>query len=879
MKNQSIHPPKLADKIFQWYCNQAMVEDLHGDLEEIFYDNVKKMSLRKAKLWYWRQVISLIFSYAIKRRKKNAAHHPFSSSANNLDMLKNYFKIAVRSLARQKFFSIINVLGLSIGMSISLLLVAMLSYVFRYDTFHVNRDRIYRVISYTDDLQRNDAYASAPVPLAELLRNDYTGIDEVVRVNSSLSADATFNEKTIPLQGYFADANFLTVFSFPLLKGNPETALTKINSLVITESAATKMFGDEDALGKVITMGDFGDFVITGLMKDHPKNSHLYFEVIASYETLVAFQRQQQSVANSWTDFRDNYIYLLLPKEKETDGINSFLARVSRKTYKSTPNFKAQFELQSLNDIAPGPELRDQIGPEWGYASLSIFGVLTLMILVPACFNYASISMSRAMKRSKEIGLRKVVGGQRSQIFFQFVMETVIITLVALAGSFLIFIMIRHEFISMLVSSAGLELNTDPITIICFVLFAIVVGFLSGIVPATYFSRISPVNAFKKNFAMKMMKGINFRKVLIVGQFAISLGFIMSVVIVLNQYRASLAHNYGFNQENILDVALKDVDPQIFKNEFSRLASVQSLSMSSNIVGTSTAGSVWVQEATGTDSIEVSQLFADEGFIQNMGLTLLSGNSFEERYPDKEKFVVVNETFLKSFKIGRPADALNRTFKISNDREVIVIGVVKDFNYASLREPIKNFFLRYDPKQFRYANLKIKSSDIYTTISGMESVWRTFKTEEKFQADFFSDELDEAYSFYFVMIKICGFLGLLAISISCLGLLGMVVYTVEIRTKEVGVRKVMGASEYNVVYLLSRDFIKLMVIASMIATPLTYLFFDKIFLKLQSSYAIQVGIAEIVISLLIMLLFGAATVFSQTIRAARSNPVDTLRME
>jgi ABC-type antimicrobial peptide transport system permease subunit len=758
----------------------------------------------------------------------------------------------------------------------------MVSFVSRYDTFHVNKERIYRITSDADDLQRNFTLACAPAALSDKLSHEYAGIESVIRINRTFRAEAVYDTKQVPLSGYFADPQFLEVFTFPLIKGNIRTALSQPNSMLITEKAAYKMFRDEDPIGKVITMGDYGDFSITGVLKDHPKNSHMYFEVIAPYEALIAYEKRVNlPITSSWTEFRDNYIYLLLPEGHDPDQVNQFLKRIAKEPYRQSANFKADFQLQALLDIVPGPIIRNEIGQEWDYASLSIFGFLTLLILVPACFNYASISMSRAMKRSKEIGLRKVVGGQRHQIFMQFIMETVMITLLALAGAYFIFLLIRDEFLSMLVSSDGLDLSTDGMTIFYFVLFAVFVGFMAGVVPAAYYSKLNPVQAFKNQLAVKALRGINFRKVLIVGQFALSLGFIMTVVIVASQYRNSLNYNFGFDQENILDVELKTVKPEVFRNEFSRLSTVQHLSMSSNILGTSTAGSEWVQEAGMTDSTEVYQMFVDENYLSNMGLELSAGKNFSFADGDPKKQVIVNEEFLKAFKISSPQDALNKSFQIKGiEGDVMVAGVVRNFHYTSLREPISSFFFRYDPSQFAYANLKVKANDMAGAISNMEQVWRTFNTGDTFSSKFFADEIEEAYDFYFVMIKVCGFLGLLAISVSCLGLLGMVVYTVETRTKEVGVRKVMGATDANVVVLLSKDFLRLMIIAAIIAIPATYLFFDLLFFQaLAGAHSFGIGISDIVISLVIMLFLGGATVLSQTIKAARSKPVDTLRYE
>ncbi|HEY9045600.1 MAG TPA: ABC transporter permease, partial [Ohtaekwangia sp.] len=750
---KTVKPPRLADKIFAWYCDPIYTEDLCGDLEEIFYNDLENMPVYKAKLEYWQRILSLLFSYAIKKRKQRSAHHYYSYSSFHPAMLKNYFLIATRNLAKHKFFTIINALGLAVGMSIGLLLIAMLSFLWTYDAFHVNKDRIYRVISITDNNVKVRALATAPSAIAQNLKDNYTGIEKVVRINNSLSAEAHYLNKAIPLQGYYADDNFLQVFTFPLLKGNVAQALVKPNTMVMTEEAATKMFGEEDAIGKVIEMGGH-DFEITGLLKNYSKNSHMEFEVLASYQTLLSSATTEQ--LNNWVEFPGSYIYILFPEQHNVSDIESYLNTVATKQYANNKDFSARFELQALTDIAPGRELRYQIGPEWDYLSIGIFIVLTAMILLPACFNYANISISRALKRMKEIGLRKVMGGQRNQIFLQFITETVIITLLALILSYYIFLTAREQFLLMLADRTGLDLSMNLRTMLYFVLFALAVGIIAGIIPAVYFSKLTPIQALRTKPVSKGISRLSLRKALIVGQFALSLGFIMSVVIVLSQYRHTLNHNFGFDQENILDVPLQGADPQVFRNEFSKLTSVQSISMSSDVVGASGLESIWVKDGERTDSSEVSQMFIDEKYINNMKLSLLAGSNFSEDIAQNRKHIIVNEEFLKAFAIKDVASAIGESFILPEGEEVVVAGVVRNFHYMPLTEPIRSFFFRYDASRFQYANIKMIITDVFASITQMESAWKLFAGEKKFEAKFFDDEIREAYSFYFSMIKICG---------------------------------------------------------------------------------------------------------------------------
>lgn len=869
-------PPRLAGRLLEWYCQQASVEDLYGDLDELFYHDVQNLSVQKARLRYWRQVLSLVFSYAIKRRKEQASYHAFSSSTITIFMLKNYFQIASRSLAKHKVFTIINVVGLSVGMSVGLLFIALLSFLWTYDNFHLNKDSIYRVISRVDDNVRNRDYASAPLQLADRIQQEYPGVQNVVRISATLNTEVVYERKELSIQGYFVEPGFFEMFSFSWLKGNSRS-LERPNTIALTEKAAKRIVGDVDPVGKTITIGELGDFEIIGLLRDHPKNSHMQFEALASFATLEKPHQAGSAANSSWTEFHNSYVYLLVPDANVIAGLQHYLNGVSEEVYSNEKDFTASFELQALNDIVPGRILSDTIGADWDYASLAVFAALALMILLPACFNYTNISISRALKRMKEVGLRKVMGGAQRQIFFQFIVETVLITLVALIFSYPIFHYTRGEFLSMLVGGADLvSLDLTGTIVVLFILFALGVGLIAGIVPALYFSKLSPVQALKSKPVGKVGRRLGFRKVLIVGQFALSLGFITGVVIVLNQYRQTLSFDFGFEQANILDVPLQNVDPEIFRHEFSKLADVQRVSMSSGIPGATAIQTCYVHRSD-RDSSEVYQMFVDEHYLPNLRLKLLAGQNFTSTEAGKAG-VIVNEEFLKEFGIDGPLSAVGQSFVLVDKSDITIVGVVKNFHYAELREPVRSFFFRYDPSQFEYANLKITSADMLKTFTQLEEAWKQVGGEKKFTAKFFDDEIEETYSFYLVMVKMCAFLGFLAITISCLGLLGMVIFVVENRTKEVGIRKVMGASSVGIMYLLSKDFVKLMIIAAMVSLPLTYLFFDKIYLR-TVAFKTPIGVMEIVVSLLIMVTLGIVTILSQTARAASVNPVDTMRCE
>ena len=516
-------------------------------------------------------------------------------------MLINYFKIAYRVLYRNKFFTVLNVIGLALGMSLSLLFIALLSFLNRYDDFHPHRDRIYRVITQLYDKQENPRYASAPGGLAQKLK-DFTGVEKVVRIHRSLYGDAILGEKKIRLDGYFADSEFFEVFNFPFLQGNRTTALTNPNTIVISETEAKKIFGSKEPMGEIIRIDPYGNFVITGIFKDLPENSHMQFGAIASYATLISdkgatFLEDKEG----WKSFEGSYIYFRLFKDSEPDNIERYLNEIAKQRY-AKQNIKASFKLQPLDKIVPSPELYDQIGPNWDYLGLFLIGLITLVVLIPACSNYINLSISQSLERMKEIGVRKVMGGQKKQIFLQFIVESTTIVLVALLLSYLIYELIRKDFLNQIVETEPLDLSPNWATFLGFLLFALLVGVAAGIVPALYFSKISPINALKGK-EVKTSGRSFFRKVVLTTQFVLSLGFIMAVVIMMRQYQYSVNYNLGFEQQNVLDVELQNIDLQIFKSEYRKLSSVKRISMSSHLLGIGSAAERYIKTADQLDSI------------------------------------------------------------------------------------------------------------------------------------------------------------------------------------------------------------------------------------------------------------------------------------
>lgn len=790
-------------------------------------------------------------------------------------MFKSYLTIALRLFSRHKFFSITNAFGLALGMSVSLLLISFYSYVSSFDDFHSQKENIYRIITTKENSNDKTIYASAPAIMASELKNDRGDVRQVVRLNSSFHGDVISDRLNIPIRGYYVDSNFFSVFDFEMIQGNPVYALVKPNSIVLTESVASKFDASGDLLGKTVEIDGLGSFEVTGVIKDE-RRTHFMFEALVSFSSLPPGVRGEDSNPNQWTSLENQYIYLLTNPSSDKENLQQSLDRISNDANSYARDTKVAFNLQALGDISPGPDLENSIGPDSDYTLLAVFATISLLILLPACFNYANLSIARALKRSKEIGLRKTLGGAKVQIFFQFIIETMSTVVIALVGAVLIFLLIRSEFENMM-PELWLDLSLTWEMLAGFFLFSIVTGFLTGVLPAMYFSGLNPIQALKCTSKIKGLSRMWMRKALIIGQFALSFLFIVLLLVLSRQYRYNLNFDYGFNTKDILDVQLLGVNHAIFHTEFSRLQVVNNISMSSGILGLYDYSTTYIQEEDGGDSTKTDQLFCDANFVDNMELELLAGQNFPNERASDERYILVNEEFLHVRHISNPIDALGKMYLVEG-MELEVIGVLKNFHFAPVQEPIKSFFLRTDASKYTYANVKITTRDLPSTLAAMEEVWNRLSTR-KFEAHLFDDEMEEMYyRFYRSLVKMIGFLGLIAIAITLLGLLGMVIYTIEPRTKEVGIRKVFGANESSITYLLSKDFIRLMAWAIGFAIPLCTLLIDG-FLSALQYYRVSLNVWDILVSLVIFLFIGVGTIASRIRNASKVNPADILRHE
>ncbi|QHT71922.1 FtsX-like permease family protein [Rhodocytophaga rosea] len=797
-------------------------------------------------------------------------------------MLFNYFLIAFRNLTRQKAFSLINIFGLSVSMSVGLLIITMISDTFSLDDFHQKKDRIYRVIT-TDQFggQPEMHLASSSVKAGKQIEETVAGVESIALLRRGFGGDALIKDTRIPLSGLWASESFFQVFTFPLLQGDSATALKEPYSLVLTEKTAKKLFGQADVLGKQIQF-DTLTYVVTGVMKDVPKLSHIQFEMLVSFAS-AELQKPDTGDGDffAWENIFMNYAYVLLYQNRNPEAVQSNLDQLSATQNASYINRKITLSLQPLEKISTGERLVNPIGPTFfNNAARWVLAGLAFIVILSACFNYTNLSIARAFRRSKEVGIRKMIGAVKSQVLFQFITEAIVISLLALVFSFLLFLLLRTQFLSLTTQAADLfKLELSAMLIGCFAGMAILVGIIAGILPALFFSRINAIQVLK-NTCLKLFYHVAMRKVLIVVQYTFSLIFITTTIIGYNQYRSFLAYDLGFSTENILNIRLQGNSSELLKNELAQLPVVQDVSTSLIIssLGNLYGGSIKYKDPA--DSANAWMNYVDEHYLPLHQHTFLAGRNFNTKANAlTESEVIVNGQVLNRFDVGKrdPGKALGEVLNVEG-KKLTIVGVVKDFHYGTLEKNIEPTILRYSSEPGGYLNVKINSTDLPAAMASIQAAWGNIDRIHPLEATFYDEQIEQAYKQFSVMIKIIGFLAFLAISIASVGLFGMVVYSTETRLKEMGIRKVLGASESTLIYLLSKGFLVLLLVAALIALPVTYLFFNFVVLR-EFVYHQPIGIGELLSGVGVVMLLAIIMIGSQTLKAARNNPVNVLRNE
>lgn len=791
-------------------------------------------------------------------------------------MLKNYLKIAWRNLSKHKAFTLINIMGLAVGMTACFLIFLYVHFELSYDKFHSRGDRIYRL---SCDLKTPSETIKAGITswaFAPNLKADFPEIEAYTRVSFEgmlvKKGDIKYQEE----QTMFADSTFFKVFDYKLVKGDPETALKEPLSIVFTETAARKYFGNDNPLGQTVQLsGDLLPAKVTGVVKDFPANTLLKAEMIVSMSTFSqAFHRK---LDEQWGNF-GAVTWLLLKPGINPDALNrKFPAFLERRIGDQMRTGKMFFTF-SLEPVKKLYLHATRDGLEQGSMNnVYVFSIIAVFILLIACINFINLTTARAAERAKEVGIRKVAGAQQRQLALQFLGESLLLCLAGCMLAVLLSALLIPLFNQLAgkTISAGIWHNGGALLLL--LLASVAIGLLAGFYPAAVLANFQPVTVLKGRFSTGM-KGAALRKGLVLTQFTISISLIIATIIVYRQTHFMRSHDLGFNQDQMLVIETNgDKAQETFKKEIAGLAGVQSVVATSAVPGGGNAGAYSeIQNQQGDFQVaNLDTYFVDFDYISQFKMKMVAGRAFSKAFAtDTTQAMIINEATARLLGFAHMEEAVGKRFK-QWGREGTVIGVVKNFHFRSLQENIKPLTMRIEPVQFSMVCAKVTATDAAALVKAVESKWKAMAPNRPFRYFFLDEYFDKQYRAQQRFGSLFLNFAILAIFISCLGLLGLASYSTLQRTREIGVRKVMGASVASIINLLSVDFLKLVLIAFVIAVPVSWYLMHKWLQDFAYKAAISwwifaaAGGMALVITLI--------TVSFQAVKAAIANPVRSLR--
>ena len=793
-------------------------------------------------------------------------------------MVKNYLKIAIRNIKKHKGYSFINISGLAVGMACCILILLWVKDEMSFDQFHENADVIYRVTEHQYN-SSGDYFpvAVTPWPLAEALKNDFPEVVESSRLRILSGRLISYKEKKIYERDFVAaDPSFLNMFSFPLKKGDLSTALTEPNTILITQQAATRYFGKEDPIGKILTYNNRYDFKVVGVLENTPHNSHIQFDFLVPFESTL---REFGWTDSWWTNNYTTYIQLAdnTSIQHISDKVSDYLKKMNERT-------RTKLILQPLTDI----HLRSDYAIDlYGHTEntaiyVYAFSVIALFVLLIACINFMNLSTARSEKRSKEVGLRKVVGANRLNIIAQFYGESLFMTLISFLAAILLVYLLLPAFNNVSGKLLSLDSLKDPVFLLGLFGIMLMTGLISGSYPALVQSSFRPVDSIKGiglKHSSKSGKSL-FRRTLVVTQFALSILLIIGTLIVYKQINYMLSKELGYEKESMIYfIKRANVRTQydVFKSELLREPNITGITTSSD-VPTYTVHSTTAFSWEGKDpetSFLIHQFSVDFDYIKTFDMNIIAGRDFSKEFPvdASTKSFIVNETAVKTMGLKDPVGSKFTLYSNSGQ----IVGVVEDFHFKSLQKEIEPLVMRIESQRDSYVFVKFRSEQTQEAIASVQRVYNSFNPDFPLEFTFLDEAVERLYDSEQKTKTIFNYFTLIAVIISCLGLYGLAAYMAQQKTKEIGIRKVLGASILNIVTNLSKEFILLVCVANAIAWPLAYLAMNK---WLHSfAYRITIDPLIFIYAGLVSTLLGLMTVSYHTVKSATANPVDSLRYE
>jgi len=846
------------------------------EFNEEFDDIAADSGLRKARTWYWKQLIlsmPTILSNSFTWR---------------ISMFKNYVKIALRNIRRHKLYSFINILGLAIGIAVCMVINLWVQRELSYDRFHEKADRIFRV---ERELFRDNYYSRWPISSGgykQALIDDFPGIQNAVRIWRREFSIKDHRNIYHRQELFVADNSIFEIFDFGLLKGDETKALTEPMTVVLTRENAVKYLGTEDVVGKSLTFEVSGqqiDCTVTGILKDVPQNSHIHFDMLLSISSYPA---------ERFANWRSNYLYTYIlasettTKQELEENLKTFIDQRLEPVYGDlTVHGQSIHEvlkiwLFPITDIHLHPSVNWEIEPGGNISLVYIFSIISVLILIIACINFINLSTARAGKRILEVGLRKTVGARKTQLRMQFILESVLLAVLALFCALILLTMFIPMYNSLFGENFSMDILLNVENIMILTIITLAVGLFSGLYPAYYLTKFKPADVLKGILQSGSRKS-GFRRNMVVIQFVISVALIIAMITVYNQLEYIQTKDLGFDKENIVTVPVRNTQVvrnfNAFREELISHPQVVAVSASSEIPGDShySNGSLYSREL----SIEPANtifFISDYDYVDTYRMEVLAGRAFSRDFAaDTSGTIILNDAAAK--RLGWTAEeAVGKKLSGGFSNEVFeVIGVIKNFNYKSLRREVEPMALFLDPEYIRHISIRILPSETPYTINMIRQTWEEFFPGENFEYGFLDNRIDALYESEQKMQNILIVFTCLSVFVACLGLIGLTSYVTEQRTKEIGIRKALGSTTGSIVVLLSREFVKWIIYANIVAWPAAY-FLMKRWLQ-DFVYKADLSPLIFIITGILSLMIAVLTVSFQATRAARAKPVDSLRYE
>ncbi|WP_080057659.1 ABC transporter permease [Spirosoma aerolatum] len=887
-------PPRLADRLLTWFCAPHLREEVLGDLHERYAIRVKRRGEKRANGRYWLDVLAYVRPEFIKRKPTAGMpyHRRFGEYPNPAmtTMLRSYLTIALRTLLKNKGYSAINSIGLALGIACCMAIGLYVVDEWQYDRFHANFNRIYRVVEHQKQADGMYNVAVTPGPLAPTLNKDFPEVEQTVRIGR-WSGTVGYKQKVAEATDMLiVDPSFFRVFDFPLVAGNAQKALSSPNEIVISERMAERLFGpnwaQQPIIGQPIDFTKDDHFTLVGVAENPPVRSHLQFDVLLPYKWLEKTDEWSQK----WNS--NNYHTYILLKPALADA-SADLARFETKLSGQLKHYQSDTEntlyLQPLRDIYLRSVFDFQT--DWGQRSdilyVRIFLAVGFIVLLIAIVNFMNLATARASQRAREVGVRKTIGAKRSGLILQFLGESLLMTSLAVGISLVLLQTSMPLFNDLTAKSLELPLR-EPIFWLALFGLTLVVSLLTGLYPAFFLSSFRPVQVLKgtvNSLGLSVRSGRRFRQSLVVGQFTLAIALAIGSVVIYRQLAFIQDKKLGFDQSKLLYVRMKGdlrFNALRLKREVEKLPGVARVSATtSNLIDITNSSNIEWEGQQPNDAFLITNMNVDADFVSATGMQLAAGRNFSWRVPSDTSSsmgaFLINETAAK--RMGwTPEQAIGKRIRFWGPLGRVV-GVLKDFHFRPLRVSIEPFLFRFRPDN-PYFNMLVKTApgaSAERVIAGLSAAYKKYEPLSSFQFGFVDQDLDAQYRTEQRTGCIILYFSILSIFVSCLGLFGLVAFTAEQRTKEIGVRKVLGASVASIVTLLSKDFLKLVFVAIVLACPMAWYAMNR---WLQDfAYRIDIEWWMFALAGLLSVTIALLTVSFQSVKAALMNPVQSLRSE